>query len=78
MRIGYLITARLKSTRLIKKILLDLNGKSILDRVIKRCQLTKGVDKVVLCTSTNPQDDELSDYAKRNNILFLGVVKTMC
>ncbi len=36
MRIGFLITARLKSTRLKQKILLDLNGKLVLDRVFDR------------------------------------------
>lgn len=70
MKIGFFITARLKSLRLERKILLDLNGKSILDRVIERCKKTEGVDGVVLCTSTNPQDAELYDYALKNKIKF--------
>ena len=70
MKIGFFITARLKSSRLKNKILLDLNGKSVLDRVIERCKSVQGIDGVVLCTSTNPQDSILYDNALRNNIQF--------
>lgn len=70
MKIGYFITARLKSKRLKRKILLPLNQKSVLDHVISRCKLTKGIEDVVLCTSTNPQDSELFDYALKHQIKF--------
>ena len=70
MKIGFFITARLKSSRLQHKILLDLNGKSVLDRVIERCQQVKGVDGIVLCTSTNPQDSILYENALKNDIQF--------
>lgn len=70
MKIGFFITARLKSTRLKRKILLDLNGKSVLDRVIERAKQVKGIDGVVLCTSTNPQDSELYKNALSNQIEF--------
>lgn len=70
MKIGFFITARLKSSRLKQKILLDLNGRSILDRVIDRCKSVSGIDGVVLCTSVNPQDAILHKVAQRNNIQF--------
>jgi len=70
MKIGFFITARLKSSRLKQKILLDLNGKSVLDRVIERCKVVYGIDGVVLCTSTNSQDSILFDSALRNQIQF--------
>jgi len=70
MKIGFFITARLKSSRLKQKILLDLNGKSILQRVIDRCKATHGIDDIVLCTSVNPQDSILYEYSLRNNIKF--------
>ncbi len=72
MKLGFLITARLKSTRLPRKILLDLNGRSVLDRVIDRCLATKGVDSVVLCTSTHPQDEELRAVASKREIAFFA------
>jgi spore coat polysaccharide biosynthesis protein SpsF len=70
MKIGFFITARMKSSRLLHKVLLDLNGKSVIDRVIERCKSVNGIDGVVLCTSSNPQDSVLYDYAHKNNIQF--------
>jgi spore coat polysaccharide biosynthesis protein SpsF len=70
MKIGFFITARLKSSRLKHKILLDLNGKSVIDRVIERCKIVKDIDGVVLCTSTNPQDSILYENAMKNGIQF--------
>ena len=70
MKIGYFITARLKSSRLKQKILLDLNGKTILDHVIERCKKVYGIDGIVLCTSTNEQDSVLYDFALKHQIQF--------
>lgn len=70
MKVGFFITARLKSTRLKRKILLDMHGKPVLDRIIERAKQVQGVDGIVLCTSTNKQDAELYDYALRNQIQF--------
>ena len=47
-RIIAIIQARLKSTRLPGKVLLDLAGKPMLDHVIERALAINGVDKVVL------------------------------
>ncbi len=70
MKIGFFITARLKSTRLKRKILLDMHGKPVLDRIIDRAKQVKGIEGIVLCTSTNSQDAELYDYALKNKIQF--------
>jgi len=73
MKIGFLITARLKSTRLPFKILKDLNGKTVIERVIERAKEINGISDIVLCTSPNPQDRSLIDVADKNNIsYFLG------
>lgn len=68
MKTGFFITARLKSTRLPKKILLDLNGKPVIDRIIERTKEVKGLDGIVLCTSDHPQDTELVPFAQKNGI----------
>ncbi len=70
MKIGFFITARLKSSRLKQKILLDLNGKTVLDRVIERAKQVKGIDGIVLCTSINTQDSILYNNALSNKIQF--------
>jgi spore coat polysaccharide biosynthesis protein SpsF len=73
MKIGLQITARMKSSRLPFKLLMDLNGYSIIEHVINRSKLIKGVEGVVLCTSINAQDKPLVDVARENDIYyFLG------
>lgn len=70
MKIGYFITARLKSTRLKEKILLPLKERTVLDHVIERCKNVVGNENVVLCTSTNPQDSVLFKSAQNHQIKF--------
>ena len=73
MRIGFLITARLKSKRLPLKLLKPLRGSTVIDRVIERAKAVKHLSHVVLCTSTNPQDRPLIDIARNNEVYhFVG------
>jgi spore coat polysaccharide biosynthesis protein SpsF len=58
-RIGFFITARLKSKRLPKKLLKPLGDKSVFEHILERALSVRGVDEIVVCTSTNPQDDPL-------------------
>ena len=69
-RVGFVITARLKSNRLPRKILRDLAGQPLLDRVIDRCLATRGVDGVVLATSRHPEDAQLYRTARVRGIEF--------
>jgi len=70
MKIGLLITARLKSSRLPFKLLRELNGSTIVEHVINRCKKISDVNEIVLCTSTNSQDKPLVDIAKKNDIYY--------
>lgn len=70
MKIGFLITARLKSSRLPFKIIKDLNGKTVIERIIDRAKEIQDISEIVLCTSTNPQDKPLIDIAKKNDIYY--------
>lgn len=70
MKIGLLIIARLKSTRLPMKLLLDLNGRSVVERVLDRGKRIAGINEIVLCTSTNAQDRPLVDVAIRNGVYY--------
>jgi spore coat polysaccharide biosynthesis protein SpsF len=73
MKIGFLITARLKSSRLPLKILKDLKGKTVIERIIDRTKEIHGISEIVVCTSPNPQDKPLVEIAKKNNVsYFLG------
>ena len=68
LRVGYLIIGRLKSTRLPKKLLLEVKGKPIISHMIERIKLAKKIDHIILCTSTNYQDKPLKKIAEVNNI----------
>jgi len=70
MKVGLLITARLKSTRLPFKLLKDLNGYSIIEHVINRAKKVPNVDDIILCTSVNSQDRPLVEVAKSNDIYY--------
>ena len=73
MKTGFLITARLKSSRLPKKLLLEVNGEPYIVWMLRRLKLAKELSEIVICTSTNPQDDELVRIAKQEGVnVFRG------
>lgn len=68
MKIGFLIIGRLKSTRLPKKIMLEVEDKPYLEHMFDHIKLSEKTDVIVLCTSTNSQDDPLEECAKNNGV----------
>jgi len=70
------ITARLGSSRLPSKHLLEIEGNRCIDYVIERAKLVPNADFVVMCTTNLDQDDKLRDIALEHNILVCrGSVK---
>lgn len=68
-----LLQARIGSTRLPGKILMDLGGKPMMDRVVTRTMRAKTLDEVVVATSDLPGDDATAAYcAKRGWPVFRG------
>lgn len=73
MKVGYLVTARLKSTRLPRKLLLEIKGKSVISHMLDRLKLANNVDEIIICTSTEDQDRPLGELARENNVkCFFG------
>jgi spore coat polysaccharide biosynthesis protein SpsF len=75
MKLGFLITARLKSTRLPLKIMKDLNGKPVIQRVVERAQEIHSIPNknIVICTSVDHQDKPLIEIAEKTGVsYFLG------
>lgn len=72
MKIGFLITARLKSTRLKLKILKPLNGYSVIERIIQRAKEINIISDIVLCTSNLSQDLPLVRIARENDIHYFN------
>jgi spore coat polysaccharide biosynthesis protein SpsF len=54
-----IIQARMSSTRLPGKVLLDLGGRPVLDRMIERVKQAKAVSETVVATTTDPSDDPI-------------------
>jgi spore coat polysaccharide biosynthesis protein SpsF len=59
-----IIQARLGSTRLPGKVLLDLAGEPMLARVVNRVRRAGRVDEVVIATTTEKRDDELASLCE--------------
>ena len=62
-----IIQARLGSSRLPGKILLDIAGQSMLERVVARVGQAKLADQVVIATTTESTDDPLIEYCEARN-----------
>lgn len=73
-----IIQSRISSIRLPGKMLMDLNGETLLGRVINSVRNAKKVNKLVVATSTNKEDDVISDYCKGLNIkCYRGKLKNV-
>lgn len=68
MKVITIIQARTTSTRLPNKALLEIYGKSLLDRVIDQALKIKNTDEVWVATSTHENDDLIEIMCKRKNI----------
>lgn len=65
------IPCRLKSTRLPEKAIKEIFGISAIERCIINAKAIPGVDKVILATSTNKEDDILEHYNLNGEIEVL-------
>ena len=73
MKVGYLLIGRLKSTRLPKKLLLDIKGKPIISHLLDRLKLANKINQIIICTSNLDQDKQLAKIAKDNGVeCFFG------
>ncbi len=67
-KIVCIIQARMGSTRLPGKILLNLEGKSVLLQVIDRVLKSKKIYQIVVATTTNPNDRKIVDSVKNYHL----------
>jgi spore coat polysaccharide biosynthesis protein SpsF len=63
-----IVQARMGSTRLPGKVLLDLEGMPVLWHVVNRVCQSKRIDKVIVATSTTGEDGKISDFCSYHNI----------
>jgi len=68
-----IVQARMGSTRLPGKVLMDIEGKTVLARVTDRLSRAEQVQQIVIATTTSALDDAIVTEAERNGIaVFRG------
>lgn len=73
MEIAAIIQARMGSSRLPGKVLMDLAGETMLDRVISRCLRASSINEVIVATTMKTEDDAIEKLCKRRKInIFRG------
>ena len=73
MNILAIIQARISSTRLPKKVLLDLEGKTVLEHVVERVNRSKRISEVIVATTINSEDLEIVKLCSNKGIrVFCG------
>ena len=72
-KVGCIIQARMGSTRLPGKVLKKIGDDTVLEYMIKRVQLSKRTDLIVVATSTNKADDQIVNLCKKIGVeVFRG------
>ncbi|MFT4034763.1 MAG: glycosyltransferase family protein [Patulibacter sp.] len=65
MRRVVIVQARMTSTRLPGKVLMELAGKPMLERQIERLRACQAVDEIAIATTDGPADDAIAALARR-------------
>jgi len=67
-RIVASIEARMGSSRLPGKMLMDVQGQPALQRLVSRLRLCRSLDDIVVATTTNRSDDVLAAWCAENGV----------
>ena len=71
MKTGAIIQARMSSTRLPGKVMMELpfgSGITVLEQVVNRVQASERIDQVIIATSVSEEDNSIVDLAKKKGI----------
>lgn len=73
MTIGAIVFARMASTRLASKVMINVQGKPILQHIIERVRRSKYIQKVVIATSSNSSDNRIAELGRNVGVdVFRG------
>jgi spore coat polysaccharide biosynthesis protein SpsF len=70
MKTVVIVQARMGSTRLPGKVLMDLGGATVLERVVSRLRRAKLADEIVVATTVLKKDDALRLECERIRVLY--------
>jgi len=63
------IQARVGSTRFPGKVLIDLGGYTMLDRVVRQLRAVSSIDEIVVATSDQPADDVIEQWSAEHEVV---------
>ena len=69
-KIAAIIEARMSSTRLPGKVLMEVNNKPLLLHLVERIRKVNRIDNVIIATTTNQNDHHIVEFCKKNNLNF--------
>lgn len=67
-KIGIFLRARMGSSRLPGKHMLQIMGKPVIQHLVERVKFNTNISQIVLCITENQEDDILEDIAKENDL----------
>lgn len=73
MKIGVIIQARTGSTRLPNKVLMNIEGKTVLEHVVNRVKKSKLIDEIIIATTIKQEDSIIELESKKYDVkIFRG------
>ncbi len=63
-----IIVARMGSSRVPGKTMLDINGISVIERIIRNVRCASGLDSLIVATTSHPMDDAIEEASSRLGI----------
>lgn len=66
--VGCIVQARMGSTRLPGKTLMEISGKPVLWYVVERLKKCKKIGSIAVATSTNAKDNAIEEFCRENGI----------
>lgn len=70
-KIGAIIQARVTSTSLPGKVLMSIEGKSMLRHIVERLRYAKKIDDIILAIPDSSKNDILEAFAKENTLPYI-------
>ena len=69
-KVTAIIQARMTSTRLPGKVLMEVIGRPLLSYQIERLHFSKRIDDIIIATTTNKEDNPIAKLAQREGLNF--------
>jgi spore coat polysaccharide biosynthesis protein SpsF (cytidylyltransferase family) len=69
-KVTAIIQARMTSTRLPGKVLIQVMGRPLLSYQIERLRFSKKIDRIIIATTTNKEDDQVVELVNRKRVKY--------